>query len=198
MRNVVLILIGLNVLMFFLQSIEGFTEAFLLFSPEVGQRPWILVTSMFLHGSTMHLFGNMFALFIFGLILEKLVGSERFLAIYMLSGIIAGLVSSNFYTSALGASGAVFGILGALAAMRPKMMVWVYGVPMPMAVAAGFWLFLDIAGVFFPTNVANIAHIVGLAFGVAVGLYFHKPEPKQKNDKTLSDEEFDEWEKSWF
>ncbi len=193
-----LMLIAVNVALFIVQNlVEGFTDLFVL-TPDIAQRPWILVTSMFLHGSPMHLLGNMLALFLFGLILEQNIGSRKFLYVYFAVGIIAGIVSSNFYASSLGASGAIFGVLGTLAAMKPRMMVWVYGVPMPMAVAAGFWLLLDIAGVFFPSNVANIAHIAGLLFGIAIGLYLHEPEPKLKKEKVLKDDEFNRWEDEWF
>ncbi len=195
-----LILVAINIIVFAIQaSVSGFTESFLLQSFDITARPWILISSIFLHGSLAHILGNMFALGLFGLILEHNIGSKRFLTIYFASGLVTSIVSAFFYPSSLGASGAIFGVIGVLAALRPKMVVWTYGVPMPMFVAAGFWLFLDVLGAFYPTNVANIAHISGLIFGVLIGLVIRKPEilKDSKKEKILDDENFQRWEDEW-
>jgi membrane associated rhomboid family serine protease len=101
-----------------------------------GQYLWTLGTSMFLHGSLFHLFANMFSLFFIGKFLENLIGKKRFLWLYIISGLIAGLTYSflAYYfgvsfigislfgtpqTFALGASGAIFGLLGVLAVLVP-------------------------------------------------------------------------------
>ncbi len=188
------------VVFFIIQSTApSFTEAFILDSSAVSMRPWTLVTSIFLHGSLSHLAFNMFALFLFGLLLEKFIGSKRFLAVFFVSGLAASIAASFFYSSSLGASGAIYGVIGALAAIKPRMTVWTYGVPMPMVAAAGFYLLLDFAGLFYPTNVANAAHIAGLVTGVAIGLITRKPEPKQadRKENNVTEEEFDEWEDEW-
>jgi rhomboid protease GluP len=78
---------------------------------------WRLVTSIFLHIGFLHLFFNNYALWIIGQEIEKLYGSARFAALYMLTG-IAGSVASYYYypnTTSAGASGAIFGLFGALA-----------------------------------------------------------------------------------
>ncbi len=197
-RYIAFILCAVCVLVFLVQmSVAGFTESFLLVSEDASVRPWIIVTSIFLHGDLSHLLGNIFALGLFGSILEKFIGPKKFIIMFFASGIVASIISLPFYTAALGASGAIFGLLGMLAALRPKMMVWTYGVPMPMFMAAGFWLLLDIAGVFYPTNTANMAHISGLFFGVAIGIIFRSPEAEDKKDKNIPDEELDEWEEQW-
>ena len=197
-RHSALILIGIMVVIFIIQNLsEGFTELFVLQSSEIYSRPWILLTSVFLHGSLIHLLSNMFALGLFGMILENITGTKKFLIIFLISGIAASFAASFFYSAALGASGAIFGVLGALAAMRPKMTVWTYGVPMPMFVAAAFWLLLDIGGVFYPSSVANIAHIAGLAAGIAFGLKLREKTSAKKEEKPLSKEEIDSWEKEW-
>ncbi|HLD85324.1 MAG TPA: rhomboid family intramembrane serine protease, partial [archaeon] len=154
------------------------------------------ITSIFIHGSMGHLLGNIFALGLFGSILERIHGTKKFLLVFFASGIVSGIASSFFYDAALGASGSIFGVLGMLAALRPKMMVWTYGVPMPMFIAAGFWLVLDIAGAFYPTNIANMAHIAGLAFGIAIGITQRNPQSEEK--KPLSEEELDDWEQEYF
>ena len=113
------------VLIFILQlAFSGFTDALVL-NQSSWLEPWRFVSSIFLHGSPLHLIFNLFALILFGLILEKLIGSNKFLVVFFASGIIANLIAVNFYPSSLGASGAVYGILGALTILRPKMVVCV-------------------------------------------------------------------------
>jgi hypothetical protein len=179
-------------------AVPGFTDAFLLQSSEVLARPWILVTSIFLHGSIEHLLYNMIALVIFGMILEKTIGSKKFVILFFISGIIASIGSSFFYEAALGASGAIFGLLGALAVLRPRMTIWVYSVPMPMFVAAGLWLIIDLMGILYPSGVANVAHIAGLLFGAIIGFTMRKQYPEEarkwKKEKAVSEEEIDQWE----
>ncbi|MFH0832831.1 MAG: rhomboid family intramembrane serine protease [Candidatus Aenigmatarchaeota archaeon] len=185
----------LCIAIFILQTPQ-ITDDFVLVSADVLLRPWILLTSIFLHGSAEHLLSNIFALALFGSILEKIIGGRKFLIIFFLSGIIAGVGAALFYKSVLGASGAIFGVMGCLAAIRPRMVVWVYGAPMPMVVAAGFWAMIDLLGTFSPTDVAHIAHLFGLAFGIVVGLAIRKNFLEQREKKTrISDDEFNSWEK---
>ncbi len=194
-----LILCAIIAVIFLIQSsLMGFTEAFVLDADRVVTNPWILVTSIFLHGSATHLLSNLFALGLFGSILEKLIGTRRFLLYFFATGLLASMSSSFFYASSLGASGAIFGILGVLAALRPKMVVWTYGVPMPMFIAVAFWFLLDFAGVFFPSNTANVAHIAGLFAGLAVGFSTRKAYKEPERKKSLSREELDEWEEDYF
>lgn len=185
---------GVIFAVFFLQQIPGFTEAFILTGIE---RPWTLLTSIFLHGDITHLLSNLFALGLFGLIFEGNFGGKKFLFVFFAGGIISSFASSFFYDASLGASGAIFAVIGALAVTMPRMIVWNLGVPMPMIVAAGIWLLLDIGGVFYPSNVANMAHIAGMAFGAAAGIFLRKPSGKNAGKKPLRDEEIDEWEDRW-
>lgn len=195
-RFAALILCGVIVLVFLAQLyVHAFTDAFVLDSSRAAAEPWILITSIFLHGSVTHLLSNLFALGLFGSILERLIGARRFLLYFFATGLLASVASSFFYASSLGASGAIFGVLGVLAALRPKMVVWTYGVPMPMFAAVAFWFLLDFAGVFFPSNIANVAHIAGLFAGIAIGLATrsaYKEAPGRKG--ILSRQEMDEWE----
>src|SRR3989344_4337282 len=198
MNRSVVWLIAANAVVFIIQNlVGGFTGAFVLH--DIAQNPYTIISSMFLHGSLFHLLSNMFALFLFGLLLEHEIGTKRFLAIYFMSGIIAGIAGSLLYPSLLGASGAIFGIMGYLAAIKPRLTVWTYGVPMPMAVAAAFWLVLDAAGVFYPSDIANLSHIAGLLFGAAPGLYSIRNRPKKEQQKRryVSEEDFRKWEDVW-
>lgn len=101
-----------------------------------GRNLWTLVTSIFMHGSLIHLFFNMFSLFFIGNFVEKLIGRRRFAAFYLLAGIGAGIffvLLSGFFgvgifsrifgdptIPGVGASGAIFGLVGILALLTPK------------------------------------------------------------------------------
>jgi len=202
-KNFALIFTGLCVLIFIIQVITypDFNNLFRLEQAGAMTRPWILVTSIFLHGDISHLMYNMLALALFGFILERIIGSKKFLTVFFVTGIIASIGSAFFYSASLGASGAIFGILGCLAVLRPKMPIWVMGVPMPMFIAVIVWLLIDLAGVFFPTNVANMAHIAGLFAGLAIGYYWKSRYPYhetgRKKPKVVEEHEIDHWEKEY-
>ena len=115
-------------------TIESFTDLFVL-NQIAWTQLWRFLTAIFLHGSILHLLYNLFALVLFGSILEKLIGGRKFLWIFFISGILANIIAVNFYDSSLGASGAIFGIIGALIVIRPMLMVWAFGRPMPIFVA---------------------------------------------------------------
>ena len=197
----VFVLAGICVLAFVLQqAVPGFTDAFLLVSANAVQRPWTLVTAIFLHADIVHLLYNMFALVLFGMILEHIIGKKRFLAIFFASGLLASIASLFLYRAALGASGAIFGVLGALALLRPRMQVWVSYIPMPMIVACAVWAISDFVGLFVPSGTANLAHLVGLGFGIGVGFYLRNDFAERADGREIlhiDDKEFDDWEKKW-
>lgn len=174
-RNVALTIIGINVVMFILQQlIPGMTEKLLLDSATVWQRPWILFTSMFLHADIWHLIFNMYALLIFGTLIEQRIGSNRFLGAYLISGIVAAAGASFFYPQALGASGAITSIIGLTIMLMPDLKVlFFFVIPMSMRTAGIIFAAIDIigslTGSFGP--VAHIAHLIGLACGLIYGYY---------------------------
>lgn len=171
-RYCTLWLCGLIAAVFILQQIfPWITESFKLVSGDVLSRPWILLTSVFLHSGVLHLIYNLFALVLFGLVTERIIGSGRMLLLFILSGILASIGSCFIYHSALGASGAIFGIMGCLVMLRPKGVMFVYGMPMPLWISAFVWAAFDILGLFAPGNVANLAHLAGLGFGLVFGLF---------------------------
>ena len=160
------------ILIFILQiTISGFTELFVLNNKALySHEYWRFLTSIFLHGSTIHLIYNLFALALFGSILEKLAGGKKFLLVFFLSGIFANIVAVNFYLSSLGASGALYGVLGALAMLRPLMIVWAFSLPMPMFIAAILWIIGSVLGIFMPGNIGHMAHLSGILIGAVYGL----------------------------
>ncbi|MEK6855904.1 MAG: rhomboid family intramembrane serine protease [Nanoarchaeota archaeon] len=182
---------GACAIFFILQFlIPGFTD-FLLLDQSKPLELWRFVTSMFLHGGLAHIISNLFVLVLFGLTLEKLIGSKRFLMVYFVSGILANIIAINFYQSSLGASGAIFGIIGALIIIRPTLTVFAFGMPMPMFIAGILWIILDLIGVFVPSDVANIAHLTGIAGGIILGIIFRDWSYKEeRKPKIIIDENY--------
>ena len=202
-RHYSLWLTGIIVAVFFLQMMSPtVTENFKLVSADALSRPWILLTAIFLHGSIVHLLYNGFGLAVFGSILEQLIGSKRFLLVFFATGIISSIVSTFFYNAVIGASGAIFGVMGALTVLQPKMTVWVYYIPMPMYMAAVVWVIADLFGFIVPQGIANAGHLAGLAAGIAAGFILRGRKPlrltlgsSEKRMNILTAEEFDRWEK---
>ena len=153
--------------------VNGLTELFLLDTDAISQF-WRFFTAIFLHGDFGHLLYNVFALALFGSMLERLIGGRRFLVVFFVAGILANIVSVNFYDSSLGASGAIFGVIGALVLIRPFMVVWAFGLPMPLILAGILWAAGDVIGIFMPSNVANLAHLSGMFFGLIFGALYRK------------------------
>ena len=183
--------------------IKNFTELFVL-SQNSWFEPWRFLTAIFLHANVAHLILNLFALVLFGSILERLIGEKRFLIVFFVSGILANLVSINFYDSSLGASGAIFGIMGALVFVRPLLVVWAFGLPMPMFVAGILWVVLDVLGTYgFLTgnpidNTGNIAHLSGMFVGFLFGLFYRRLIKKpRKVNVSIDENEIRRWEKGW-
>jgi membrane associated rhomboid family serine protease len=162
---------GFCIIVFILQNILlNFTETFMLTNQALS-RPWQFLTAIFLHGDLVHLAYNLFALLLFGLILEKIIGSKKFLALFLFSGVIANLISFSFYPSSLGASGAIMAVIGMLAVLRPGMTVWAFNLPMPMFLAAILWIGGSLLGIFGfgEQNIGYIAHLTGLLLGLIFG-----------------------------
>ncbi|MBM3232594.1 rhomboid family intramembrane serine protease [Candidatus Pacearchaeota archaeon] len=171
----------LCIVMFIVQTlVPGFTESLLLNKSSLVQ-PWRFITAIFLHGGLSHLLYNSFALALFGSMLEAWIGPRRFVSVFLLTGISANFISLPFYDSALGASGAIFGVIGALIMIRPSMMVFAFGLPMPLFLAGSLWIIGDLIGLFIPSNVANLAHLGGIFFGFLFGAYYRKYIPQKPN-----------------
>jgi membrane associated rhomboid family serine protease len=191
------------VIVYVLQSIiPGFTDGLLLNSNVFRGELWRFITAIFLHGSVVHLIYNLFALLLFGLILERLIGSRNFLIVFFASGVVGNIVGVNFYPSSLGASGAIYGIIGCITIINPMMMVWAFGLLLPMFVAAILWIVGDIMGVFgFGGNdVGYIAHLSGVLIGIILGFVFRVLYVKSKNMSErmkIPDSYVKDWEDRW-
>ncbi len=181
-----LLLIGI---LFILQMItgiyDGIVTSMFIFVPSLAfEEPWRFITSMFLHGGIMHLFFNAYALFLFGSILESRISSRDFLTIFFIGGLVGGLAYYSTYLAgmignipALGASGAIYAILGAVAVILPNMRIFVWFFPMRMWQAAIFWVIVEFLGSFdISSGIASAAHLGGLLFGLAYAYYLKNKE----------------------
>ncbi len=125
---------------------------------------WQVLTSVFTHEQVLHIGFNMLALFFLGPMLEQVLGRARFLALYLVSGIAgsaAVMLFSDPHTQSLGASGAIFGLMGALAVVALK----VRGQVQTILV----WIGLNLVFTFSVSGISWQAHIGGLVTGVLLG-----------------------------
>jgi membrane associated rhomboid family serine protease len=128
--------------------------------------PWQLVTAMFAHGSLEHLVMNMVSLWWLGTLLERMQGPVRFAIVYFVSGIVGNLVFALFSNGyAVGASGAIFGMLGAVAALLYKHRQS----PVAKAMLQGLLVMIaiNVVNSFMP-GIALEAHFGGLLAGALV------------------------------
>ncbi len=143
---------------------------------------WTFLTSMFMHGGFFHIFVNMLSLFFIGSLVEKIIGLKRYLGFYLISGLLAGLIfvltslifQSDFNTYAVGASGALFGLIGLLMILTPNLPVYVMFIPIPIKMkyaAPGILIVLWIISVTGNVPIGNTAHLGGLISGLLYGFY---------------------------
>ncbi len=124
---------------------------------------WRFITPMFLHSDIVHLALNCYSLYIIGMQVERIFGRERFLAIYFVSGFVGSVASFAFsLNSSVGASGAIFGLMGAMLYFlvgRPALLKSSYGVNLVTM------LIINLAYGFMNKRIDNHAHVGGLVGG---------------------------------
>ncbi len=151
-------------------------DAIVFKSYEFPSHPWTIITSLFAHANIIHILSNMLVLYFFGTFLVSLIG-ERWLAVVYFLGGIAGNLAFWWLVpggEALGASGAIFALGGALLVLRPNqptMMLFIpVTIPLWVSVVVGFLLTFGSAGI------AWQAHLGGLVLGVLAGFFFRARE----------------------
>lgn len=204
-------LLLVNVIMFVFTLInEDFMfRTFALFYPASPLfKPWQIVTHMFMHGNLMHIFFNMYSLFLFGSEVERSIGPKKFLVFYFVTGIGAALLhlgvqhlqfaayANNFQaainmlrTPTVGASGAVYGVLIGFAMLYPDSVLTLIFPPVSLKAK---WLVLIFAGIELATGifvttdgVAHFAHLGGMLFGWLLMLYWKKYYRLYNRDKWI-------------
>ena len=151
-----------------------------------------LFTYMFMHGSLEHIFFNMFALWMFGRVIENVWGPKRFLFYYISCGIGAGLIQelvqfSSYYIqlsngametqmgSTVGASGAIYGVLLAFGMLFPNERLFIFPLPIPIKAkwfVAGYAVIELFSGLSINDNVAHFAHLGGMLIGFLMIKYW--------------------------
>jgi membrane associated rhomboid family serine protease len=161
--------------------------------------PYQIVTNMFAHGGVGHIVFNMFALYTFGSILERVWGHKRFLIFYLVCGLVASFGSMFFLKDvltfdevqnqdvlviggALGASGAIMGLFAAFAYLFPNTELYMMFIPVPIKAkwAVVIMVAIDLFGQFGPvkTGIGHYAHLSGLVAGFLLVLYWNKTNKK--------------------
>ena len=186
-------LIIINIIIFLLvfsmpeEMLNAVFENFAFSSTQMGEI-WRWFTSLFLHASASHLFFNMIGLYFFGKILENEVETRWYLAIYFVGGLIgtfAFLLTST--APVVGASGAVFSLMGAAMLLNPVKRIHFYIFPLPLAFVAILFLLTTTIVVYFQpemSGVAHIAHLGGLIAG-SIFAFFHDPKRAIKGSFVL-------------
>lgn len=193
---VTFVLMGLIVVAYAAQWLSGgaLTSAWVLDPSKVGAEPWRLLTSAFLHSPTtfLHILFNLYALYIFGPALEAFLGRARYLALYLISALGGSLgvlaiyeiavltdgasiaATGGFLTpsAALGASGAIFGLMGAYLPLRRAIGVNFTQLLIVLAINVGIG--------FFAGGIAWEAHLGGLAVGALIGFVYLRTRRREQ------------------
>lgn len=155
-----------------------------------------IITSMFVHASLFHLVFNLLALIIIGGILEGRIGTFRLFAIFFITGIIGTLTHTVFHLDIsvrfipiVGASGAIIGLLGALARLYPREKFRLFGILPPISayVLLGIFLLIDTLLAFVDTGIAHLAHIGGALSGFLIAPLIMRLELKKESAKVRTE-----------
>jgi len=184
--NITWWLIGINIVIFavmyfFGSDIRYRMTVYFSMIPVMVVKGWVwsFITYMFIHGSFSHVFFNMFGLFIFGIQVERALGSKEFLLYYLATGALAGIFSfgvyfltGNYVVALMGASGALYAVQLAYAVCFPTAIIYIWGIlplraPIMVLGFTALSLFFVITG--GGGNVAHLTHLAGFGFG---WLYF--------------------------
>ncbi len=188
--NTILIIINVALFLLFtlLISLNVLPIEFVAINPDNilhGKYLWTFLTSMFMHAGIFHIFANMISLFFIGALVERLLGAKRYLYFYLASGIFASLlfvVSALIFTGelgafAVGASGAIFGLIGLLMILVPNLPVYIMFIPIPIKMkyaAPGMLVVLWLISIAGNVSIGNMAHLGGFLFGLGYGFYLRK------------------------
>jgi membrane associated rhomboid family serine protease len=185
--NPVFVLIGVTVVIYLAQMFDqsgSIERQFALSTSDWINRPWTLLTYIFLHASVTHILFNMLTLYFFATFVIALVGETAFLLTYFAGGVVGGLMYILFsyipvpfiqtYGAVIGASGAIYALGGVLMLMRPNARVMMFFViPMPL------WVAILVGFLIVTPGVAWQAHLGGLVYGALVGWYYRRREMRR-------------------
>jgi rhomboid family protein len=163
------------------------TRYFALYPLGDGFLPWQLITYQFMHANLMHLIFNMFfGLWMFGMEIEHIWGSRKFLFFYLMCGVVAGISQLvlapilDHPSIVIGASGAVYGVLVAFGMMFPDRYIFLYFlIPIKVKYFIVGIILLGLFAIGTPSDIANLAHLGGALAGFIYLLYDMKRIPMQ-------------------
>jgi membrane associated rhomboid family serine protease len=191
-KNLLILNVGIFILQGLLPgSVEG---ALMLFDFRYSEfMPFQLFTHMFLHADLLHLFFNMLWLYFMGPLIEQYIGEKKFIILYVVSGIGAGVLQNFSYMfdypdmavgiPSLGASGAVAGVMMAAALKFPNMEIVLFPIPIPIKMKyfvvlyAAYELFQGMSRA--NTGIAHFAHLGGMIFGAILILLWNQTDKNQ-------------------
>lgn len=163
-----------------LQAAPRLHELVFVLSSTHPEYVWTWFTAVFAHGSFGHIVVNSIVLYFFGPVVEERIGTRKFVALFFVAGVGAGLAQvgtalvAGEFSAVVGASGAIMGIMGLLTVLNPNLRVYLYFIlPVPLwLLTIGFALysvFIALGGGIGAGGVAHLAHLVGLGIGLAYG-----------------------------
>jgi membrane associated rhomboid family serine protease len=143
---------------------------------------WQLITYQFMHGGFMHIFLNMLALWMFGMEVENLWGSKKFLIFYLTCGVVAGISQLVFpvlfnetLAPTIGASGAIFGVLVAFGMLFPDRFIYIYFlIPVKAKYFVIFYIVIEFFSLPSGGDIAHLAHLGGALAGFILVLFYRK------------------------
>jgi len=165
-------LIALNVVIFIITLMRPEeTIDFLGLTPALlSKQPWTIISSMFVHGSFLHIIFNMIALYFLGSFFIRAAGEKSFLAVFFLGGLAGNalyILLGPPQIPGVGASGGIFALAGALAVIVPRVPVIIFPIPIPMPLWIAVIILVLLSFLF--SGIAWQAHIGGLLLGLAAG-----------------------------
>lgn len=206
-KSVVNILLIINAIAFLIDMLLNLSGIFgLYYFESPAFHLYQPITYMFMHGGFTHIFFNMFALWMFGRMLEQVWGAKKFLIYYLVCGIGAAIIQEigqfigliNPMSMTIGASGAVYGILLAFGMTFPEEKLFVF--PLPIPIKAKYfvliYIIIELVEGFGATDgVAHFAHLGGMFFGAMLFLYWRNKYKKPTNSKIKMEVIYDSYSK---
>lgn len=164
-------------------------------------KPWGLITSIFSHFDFLHFLFNMLFLYFAGQLYEQFFGGKKLLNIYILGGLVGGLLEiiahelfpalSNFQSIVVGASGSIMAIFMAVATFRPNTQIMLFGIlRVPIILVAAIYFLYDLLSLGMPDGTAHFAHIGGGIIGFISIKTMHKQNNFLNNFTLFTDKIF--------
>lgn len=170
----------LELVVFFAFGRQDFVDIFTIHSEPTPwdwiKRPWSPITATISHdiGNVAHILFNGFTLYFFGPLIERSLGVRRYLTFFAVSGVVSSILQAMIGRGpALGASGALMGLIGITIILAPKSKIFLFPfpAPIPLWIAGIIFALIDLFGAFTGgTGIGNFAHLGGMAIGLGYGL----------------------------